>query len=205
MPVFHPIQARRFREILLVILGFTMAAEMAGAEEVKREDPWAITLYSAVIVEIDMVKVPYNMNRLNWGYRLASLAVSRRVGRIGRPIRLEVEGQVARHIQGNGHYEVNGLFVTRWVSFPWNEVVGTSLAFGAGLSLASTLPAYERDRFIHSNQLLAYLLWEIDLFAPPLPDWQLALRLHHRSGAYGTFNGVYAGSNYVGWGIKHMF
>lgn len=186
---------------LAVTLG---GAGGAGAEK-PDEDAWAITIYEAVIVEIDMIKVPYNLNLTNWNYRLLSLAVSRRVGHIGRPIRLEVEGQVAKHVQGNRNWELNGLFVTRWVSFPWNPVIGTSFAFGAGLSLASSLPIYESSHQIHSNQLLAYLLWELDVYAPPVPQLQLALRLHHRSGAYGTFNGVYAGSNYVGWGVKYTF
>jgi hypothetical protein len=205
MSVSYPVHAWSWGGVLIASLMIFLAGRTAGAEEAKREDPWAITLYTAVIVEIDMVKVPYRMDRVNWGYRLASLALSRRVGRIGRPLRLEVEGQVTRHTKGNDNFELNGLFVSRWVSFPWNEVMGTSFAFGAGLSWASSLPLYEHDHQIHSNQLLAYLLWEIDLYAPPLPDWQLALRLHHRSGAYGAFRGVYAGSNYVGWGIKHTF
>jgi len=193
---------RSLRSLVLLAVGLAVLAGPARGGERGEEGPWAITLYEAVIVEIDMVKVPYNLKRVNWNYRLVSLALSRRVGHIGTPIRLEVEGQVVKHTLGNDNYEMNGLFVTRWIAFPWNHVLGTSFAFGAGLSLASTLPS---EHQIHSNPLLAYLLWELDFYAPPLPSWQLALRLHHRSGAYGTFNGVYAGSNYVGWGIKHTF
>jgi hypothetical protein len=29
--------------------------------------------------------------------------------------------------------------------------------------------------------------------------------MHHRSGAFGLFDGVHGGSNFIGYGIKYLF
>lgn len=168
-------------------------------------DSWRATVYSAVIVESEMIEVPLNLSRNDNDYRLVALALARRMGTWGSLLEFEAEGQVAKYIRGNDHLEVNVLGVTRWARFPWDRYVDTSFAFGAGLSFASAVPRYEHDHFRDTNKVLAYVLWELDFGHPRLPAWRLVTRIHHRSGAYGTFNGVYAGSNAVGVGFKADF
>jgi hypothetical protein len=43
-------------------------------------------------------------------------------------------------------------------------------------------------------------------FAPPSqPNWSVFLRVHHRSGVHGLFNGVSGGSNFLALGVRYGF
>ncbi len=121
--------------------------------------------------------------------------------------RWEWEVQGAKHWGGQTHWELNALLALRWRSFPWNQTVRTSFALGDGLSWASEVPALELSS--HTNegatQLLNYLLLEWTFGLPSAPDWDLALRIHHRSGIFGLFDGVDGGSNVLALGLKYRF
>jgi hypothetical protein len=119
----------------------------------------------------------------------------------------EVEGQVAKHFGEQDNWEVNALFDLRWRSFPWNDYVKTSFAFGEGLSYASEVPLLEdlSEPETGSTRLLNYLLLEWT-FAPPAEEqWAVVLRVHHRSGIFGWFDNVDGGSNVIAMGLKYAF
>jgi hypothetical protein len=121
--------------------------------------------------------------------------------------RWEWEVQGVKHWGFQSHWEFNALVALRWRSFPWNELVRTSFAIGNGLSWATEVPALELAS--HTNegatQLLNYLLLEWTLGLPSLLEWDLVLRIHHRSGIYGLFDGVNGGSNVLALGLKYRF
>jgi DNA-binding NarL/FixJ family response regulator len=56
-----------------------------------------------------------------------------------------------------------------------------------------------------SKRLLNYLLAEIELVRPCLPQWSTFIRVHHRSGMFGMYGGVEGGSNFIGAGIRYYF
>ncbi|HBY55802.1 MAG TPA: hypothetical protein DEG23_03190, partial [Coxiellaceae bacterium] len=56
------------------------------------------------------------------------------------------------------------------------------------------------------SRLLNYLLVEITFALPSHPELQLAVRVHHRCTAWGTFpKNANAGSTNVGLGIRYYF
>jgi len=121
--------------------------------------------------------------------------------------RWEWEVQGVKHWGQQTHWELNALLILRWREFPWNETVRTSFALGEGLSWASEIPDPELES--HTNegatQLLNYLLLEWTFGLPSEPDWDLVLRIHHRSGIFGLFDGVDGGSNVLAVGVKYTF
>lgn len=121
--------------------------------------------------------------------------------------RWEWELQGAKHWGDQDNEELNALILVRWRQFPWNEVLRTSVAVGDGLSWASEIPALERAFHDEgeSTQLLNYLLFEWTFGLPDVPEWDLALRIHHRSGIFGLFDGVTGGSNVLGLGLRYGF
>ena len=49
------------------------------------------------------------------------------------------------HVAGEQeHVELVASINVRWITFPWNRYLDTSLAFGGGLSLATEVPVLER-------------------------------------------------------------
>ena len=86
----------------------------------------------------------------------------------------------------------------RWWIQPW-----LSLGVIEGVSLNSSLSNYEKISWLNSTQFLNYLAVELGLEVSP--QWSVVGRIHHRSGAYGTYAGVYEGSNGYLLGARYRF
>ncbi len=136
---------------------------------------------------------------------LIGAAINRRVFKLTRHFAIEFEGQIVRHFRKQDHWEFNGLGLIRYLTFPWDRYVDTSLAAGNGLSFATSTPEIERDDDKRTSQLLNFLTFELDFTLPQYPAWTLSTRLHHRSSIYGTFFGARAGSNFLATGLKYNF
>ncbi|MCP1726187.1 hypothetical protein J2T60_000152 [Natronospira proteinivora] len=124
-------------------------------------------------------------------------------------LRWEWEAQLVRHHGMQNHWESNAVLVARWMHFPWDQWVDTRFALGQGLSYAVEVPPLEPrsdPEDGESARWLNYLLLELEL-APPRPEarWSSFIRVHHRSGVFGTFSGVEGGSNFIGLGLRYRF
>ncbi|MEM8709579.1 MAG: hypothetical protein AAGG01_01390 [Planctomycetota bacterium] len=130
--------------------------------------------------------------------------------------RWELEGNVVQWLGDQDHQELGGLALFRWMSFPWDEFVDTSFAFGNGLSWATENP--DLEAFFHPDTGTTQLLWhiavEFELARPErlratspswLDSWATFVRVHHRSGVFGTFDGVDGGSNVLALGLRYRW
>lgn len=120
---------------------------------------------------------------------------------------LEWLGQMRQHFGERDYLALETALAVRWYLFPGNEFLNTSIAVGNGLSYVTDIPQIEAARprnFVKSN-ILNYILIEATFALPRTPDWSLVLRLNHRSGAFGFFNGARDGSNNFALGIRHSF
>ena len=96
--------------------------------------------------------------------------------------------------------------VGRWLKFPWNDTVRTSIAAGEGISYASSIPKIEQERSPDKTaHLLNYLMLELELAPPDDPRWSVFTRIHHRSGVFGLYDGVSKGSNILAAGVRVRF
>ena len=134
---------------------------------------------------------------------LVGLAALHRIGPMNPRWSFEVEGQVVRHFGDQDNWEFNLPIVGRWHTFPWDDVVDTSLAFGIGPSYASSIPKAEVANRGNSHRLLVYWKLEAEL-APPNSDWSAIFVLHHRSGAFNTVADE-GGSNSIVIGLRRRF
>ena len=101
-------------------------------------------------------------------------------------------------INNQQFWEVTFGIGLRWWIQPW-----LSLGVVEGVSLNSTLSNYENVSWLNSSQFLNYLA--VELGVEVNPQWSLVGRIHHRSGAYGTYGGVYEGSNGYLLGARYRF
>ena len=122
----------------------------------------------------------------------------------------ETEAQVVQHFGIMKHTEWNALLIARWpgivLSLPF------SVALGEGLSVAARKPRLEewekdylagRKKSQKSSLVLNYIMLEMDF-----PLWtddsavRGFIRIHHRSGVFGTYCPPTCGSNFVAYGFK---
>ena len=182
------------------------SAQDAAEEPIEDDAPWAVTVYNAWLSDDTLgsnlrFKADYTSE-----FQLFAIAVSKRLKRYNRHLDFEVEGQVAKHHEGMDHFEFNVLGVARWRTFPWDKYLDTSAAAGLGLSYATEEPEFEIIAEGKTEKLLAYILVELTFGLPSVPAWALVTRIHHRSGAWGTFgSGIEGASNALGVGLKYRF
>ena len=123
----------------------------------------------------------------------------------------EWEGQVVKHSGAQKHLEFNAVLMARLGNSLDFSGIPVSFAIGEGLSLATRNPDLENPRSFYgidgeseySQNLLNYLVFEVE-FGLPMDAYEprAFIRLHHRSGIYGTFCPRTCGSNYIAYGIK---
>ncbi|MCB1305062.1 MAG: hypothetical protein KDK37_12320 [Leptospiraceae bacterium] len=123
----------------------------------------------------------------------------------------EWEGQVVKHSGTDKHLEFNAVFMARLGDSLDFSGIPMSIAVGEGLSLATRNPGVENPRSFYgvngeseySRNLLNYLVFELEV-GLPMDAYQprAFVRLHHRSGIYGTFCPPTCGSNYIAYGVK---
>ncbi|MCZ6637227.1 MAG: hypothetical protein O7C66_03425 [Alphaproteobacteria bacterium] len=134
---------------------------------------------------------------------LVGMAGSRRIWRYDDDISFEIEGQIIRHFGDQDHWEFNLPFIVRWETFPWNDIIDTSVAFGLGPSYASKVPKDESAMDGESQHWLVYWVFELAMGLPET-DWSGVFRLHHRSGAFGIVADK-GGSNVLAVGLRRQF
>lgn len=190
---------RRLRAVLAV------AAAAAGCGS---PGGYAVTAYGGQYVDSALAEEILVSQPLDWqdGY-LAAVAVSHAFHRPDDTHQWEVEGQLGKYWGGQENWELNALVALRWLKFPWNQTVRTTMALGEGLSWATEIPELEEElgQDEHTSQLLNYLLLELTWAAPSWKHWSFVTRLHHRSGVFGLFDDVVGGSNVLTVGVRYDF
>ena len=187
---------------LLPILAVALIFVFSKTSEAKED--WAATVYGASQLRGDIWQTFYEPD-FDTSYYFIALAVSRRIYSFTKNLDLELEGQGVKHMGNQHHWEFNGLVTVRWLTFPWNRYIGTTLAIGDGLSYATRTPNLEKELHDKTSRFLNYLMLELTFALPETPAWSLVVRLHHRSGILGLFNDVEGASNALGMGLKYKF
>ncbi len=120
--------------------------------------------------------------------------------RVELPLRLEIVDENARDPFPSFH----GSIVLRWIDFPWNERVKTSIATGVGLSYWSKMYRMDIQRHPDGDRSRLKFDWpiQLSLASPSRPNDQLILFILHQSGA-GVFDS--GGVNSIGIGYRREF
>jgi len=193
----------RFRKMILLALATALMINISKTAEA-RED-WGVTVFGAVQATGDMGRTFVSPD-FDKDYWFAALAISRKIYSLTKNIDLEVEGQALQHMGEQHHEEFNALLVARWLTFPWNRYIDTTFAAGNGLSYGTqTAKLEERLYGEKTAQLLNCIMFEWTFALPENPRWSLVWRVHHRSGVFGLFDGVYGAANAMGIGLKYLF
>jgi hypothetical protein len=191
--------------ILLMTSRFTLAEDSgAGTTEQPALNPWHLTLYAGIQAQDSLRDVYTLQAKFVDDTYMVDLALARDFYQYKDWLKFEVEGQVAKHFgEKDDQWEFVGLVILRWLAFPWDKTVDTSLALGEGLSYYTKVSEIELEESPDAQKLLNYLLIEITLGLPEVPKWDLSLRIHHRSGIWGLVGE--SGSNILCAGVRYSF
>ena len=200
---------------ILLALGLTvpvMAGPRGAADSVMvfgglaSETNFSKLLYSPWTAHLN----PIGVAGASYSHRLGTvneLAGDIGLGYIGDELTMEAEAGTSFRFGDENLGEAWAALYLRYDGLPWNDTVYTTIGVNTGISLLTDLSDFEkwRDDKGRSSELLHYLGPEFTFANPENKDLELVLRLHHRSGVFGLFDGVVSGSTFISAGIRLRF
>jgi len=189
------------------LFGLTvLAAVLFPANDLNAEDRWFLSVYGGQVSDTAFNEIIRFKTEFE-DYYLAAVALGKEVWSYRKTLSLEAEGQIVQHFKGKEHQEFNAALNLRWLPFPWDDAIDTSIAFGSGISYATRDPEFEEKEADDNvtTQTMYYLMLEVAFALPGESHWGVFTRVHHRSSVFGLIDGVFAASNYVCAGIRYTF
>lgn len=209
-----PLQpASKIASAILLAIGLATPAiaQYRGADD-------SVTVFGGVASETnftDLLISPWNaeVNPIgvvgaSYSHRLGTVnELTGGLGHVGDDLTVEAEAGVSARFGDENIGEAWTALYLRYDGLPWNETVYTTIGVNTGVSLLTDLSDFERwrDEKGRSSVFLHYLGPEFTFADPENKDLELVLRLHHRSGVFGLFDGVVSGSTFLSAGIRVRF
>jgi hypothetical protein len=197
---FHDVAHRRWG-CLIPLLLILLIAHTGTAKAVA--DEWSVFGYAGQWSANRIGAILRGETEFTSSY-VAVAGGSRTLHRFGAPMSLELEINAGTHTGMQHHAELNTALIVRWGRFPWDRIADTSVAYGLGVSYAFRTPEIEQHPDRPPSRLLVFMPVEITFAPPRAPEWQLLVRVHHRSGAFGVISDA-RGSNFVTAGVRYRF
>ncbi len=188
------------KTVFLMMIFFLCLSKVRSAER-----PWGICVYGGQWSNNRIGEILSFQTNFEKSYVWAA-SVSRKVMSLSDFLDVEVEFNSAFHSGLQSHMEINAACVLRWQKFPWNHLVKTSLAYGLGPSVAFQRPPIEDRERRGPTFCLVFMPVELTFGMPETcrSPWEIFLRIHHRSGAYGVVSDS-GGSNFITAGVRYRF
>lgn len=176
-------------------------------------NPWGVMFYAGTLVETSLLNVftfsaKAGEEKIYSGELEYELPPDNIIREYLQPIVTTVEfaNNISYVSDPDGPiYEYDPFLLFRWEHFPWNNYIVSTFGLGWGVSYDTRVSTWERHDSDNTKRLLNFLAFETTLALPRYPQWELVLRLHHRSGAFGLYGADNAGSNFLGAGIRYSF
>jgi len=176
--------------------------------------PWAATLWGGQMIDANFGDTFIFRGEFRPEY-LLGVGLNRRLLRAG-PLALEFDSNALLHralSQPGGGFNQSDPFsntpAQTFGEFTWGFGLRAwlqpwlSVGFVEGVSLNTSVSNYEKTFREQFTTFLNYLGFEIEALVSP--QWSMVGRIHHRSGAYGTYSGVSEGSNAYLLGLRYRF
>ena len=152
---------------------------------------------------------PAPINKWHWrNSDFAGAAFSRRlVTFFGGDFRIDPELGAGQRFDEMHATEFWGALNFRWMWFPWNNYVRTSVGIADGLSVVTTIDHKELtlNKPPAGSLYLNYFSPSITFGVPAYPEYDLILGWHHRSGVFGLIDGVHKGAQFFTAGLRANF
>lgn len=207
------------RAALVLVLLF---AESVSARAWSVSDLWApcgdngcaFTIYNGRYVQnsLGQVLVTSPELPLTWNYvdgdNLVATTFSRTTGpMLWNHVSLEPEVGIGQRYGRQDETEYWGALFFRYHGFPWDKFLVTTVAASVGLNWATDVSEVEQARAHDGkgSQLMHFFAPEITLAYPSAPNYQLVLRMHHRSGVFGLVSDAWGGAQYGAVGLRIWF
>lgn len=147
----------------------------------------------------------------NWDYSdnyIAAFSASKIFMNFDDLFHIEPELGFAKRFGDAQELELWAAIYFRWLYFPWNHILRTTIGVPTGLNYASGIPEFELGRAGNksnkTSRWMHFLAPEVTFAFPEKDSREIFVRFHHRSGAYGLITD-YGGIQFLTFGARHRF
>ncbi|MCX8027336.1 MAG: hypothetical protein N3A62_05725 [Thermodesulfovibrionales bacterium] len=172
-------------------------------QDIQAKEPWYLSFYAGQSNHKKYIDY-FKLNSAPEDSYIFAIAGGKSIFRLHENVTIDAEGIIAQHAgkQSNQEFGIALILRTR---FNISDSLNLGFAVGDGLSYTSTIPKIETDNSEDTARLLNLLLTEVTVgFNKSRID--TFLRIHHRSGIFGSVSGVdKGGSNFLAIGIRYYF
>lgn len=183
--------------ILLLLFG------LFPIQDIEAKEPWYLSFYAGQSNHKKYIDY-FKLSSAPEDSYIFAIAGGKSLLRLHKNITIDAEGIIAQHAgkQSNQEFGIALILRTR---FNISDDINLGFAVGDGLSYSSTTPKIETDNSEDTARLLNLLLTEVTVgFNKSKID--TFLRIHHRSGIFGSVSGVdKGGSNFLAIGVRYYF
>ncbi|MGE0153344.1 MAG: hypothetical protein AB7R90_12070 [Reyranellaceae bacterium] len=163
-----------------------------------------VNAWAGAIADADLSDIIFRGDYSMGDVGLAGVSFSREFGSLGNAIRFEWEVGASVFFGAETFFSAQAYLITRWVWFPWNKWLVTTLAVGTGPSIATKKSKYESENGEASYYKNGFLL-ELTFNLPDNPNWVLQYRNQHRSSIFGVLPQAGTPTDSHNIGIKYRF
>lgn len=193
------------RELCIALLLLTSSVSGRAEDLLFRKD--SITVFGGVYTTVNMGESFNPFANHDSTYLIAG---SYRREFIKLPWNIVLGGEIGLGLRfGTGSYgEIWAAPTARLVGIPLGKVASMSIGLSAGFSAITNPTGLEQQReHEHSgnSKLLFYFSPELAFAFRELANMEIVLRLHHRSGLYGTLGRMREGSNTHVVGVRWFY
>jgi hypothetical protein len=169
-------------------------------------------VYAGSYVEDSMSEILFTQPKppTGWDYvddHIVATTFSRRLATLWGHVDVEPEAGLAQRYGDQDETEVWGAVFFRYRGFPWDRRLVTTFAVSTGMNYATDISDKEKSRARDDAgaRWLHYFSPEITFALPQAPQYELLLRLHHRSGVFGLISDAWGGAQYGTAGLRVRF
>lgn len=182
---------------LIVLLNIFFPTIFVNADEVSHTSVAFLSGVGTPTPFIEMVRVRQLDIEPHY---ISGIAIGHQIWESQNLLSFELESSLLKHFERRDRFSVATAFLVRWLKTPWDRIINSSFSFGNGLSYATSAPDLERNYLEKTSRLLYH--FSLELAFDMHREWDVFFRVHHRSGAFGLFNGVVGGSDFLCFGFR---
>lgn len=170
-----------------------------------KDGRWWVTVFAGAVAKNELSTIVFQLDPDFGESYVAGFSLGKEFGAITDSLRLEWMATTAVVFGTEDYVDLRFEVGARWIRFPWNDTVFTTVGAFVGPSWISKRSIYEDEEKNEWRHLKNGLSIEFTFAHPEQPGTALVARLHHRSSIFGLIPDAGTPSDFLTLGVKKRF
>lgn len=181
------------------------AAYFAPLDLAVKDGRWWVSVFAGAVAKNELSTIVFQLDPDFGESYVAGFSLGKEFGAITDSLRLEWMATTAVVFGTEDYVDLRFEVGARWIRFPWNDTVFTTIGAFVGPSWISKRSIYEDEEKDEWRRLKNGLSIEFTFAHPEQPGTALVARLHHRSSIFGLIPDAGTPSDFLTLGVKKRF